>query len=340
MSDWQPRPDAELDVTLEQLARMHRALGELNRERARYGDAWFAVMAEGPLDEIARLETELARLTGRAEIDAAAADARAELWMRIAGKDLHWPNARTSVLTSLLDTLRKGVQVVAEWCATREVSKRPTNSLKDACDFEIVALAPGSVRVGVQLPELPSQQQLPLESGRDAAREALELYLSVASWAADPGGTSSTLDDRVADPVLRRLLLAQVKRLLPRPRGRVDLVELSGRAVPGHATVHLDRGAHDRIDAMLVAEPDAMVETLEGDLREIDLDNRTFVLRNLRDQHGSMQVACAYSADLDESAYEAIDRRVEVVAERKIEARRGTLPLKVVRLSILDADGE
>ena len=52
-----------LDVTLEQLACMQRALADLNRERSRYGDAWYAVMAEGPLDEIARLEADIGRLT-------------------------------------------------------------------------------------------------------------------------------------------------------------------------------------------------------------------------------------------------------------------------------------
>lgn len=47
------------DVTLEQLARMYRALALLEAERERYSDAWFALMAEGPLDEIRRLEAQL-----------------------------------------------------------------------------------------------------------------------------------------------------------------------------------------------------------------------------------------------------------------------------------------
>lgn len=327
------RSDPHLDVTLEQLARMHRALAHLHDERARYGDAWFAVMAEGPLDEIARLEAELDRLSGRRDAERD----RADLWMYVRGPGLRWPNAPTSVVTSFLDTLRKGVQVVAELLSTRDVSRRPTRALKDSCDFEVLGFASGSVGVGVALPDSPL---LPLHDGPSPAEHALHLYLSVSAWAADPDGTEEELQEWIKDQRLRRLLLAEVKRLLPRPRGRVESVALSGRAVPGGHEVVLDRSAHARIDAVMAAQPDVHLETYEGDLREIDLDQRSFILRNIRDQSASFQVACKFLEDLDETAYEAIDRRIEVDVVRPIEARRGTATPTVVRLEILDAEAE
>jgi hypothetical protein len=51
--------DVELEVTLAQLARMYEAMSALERERARFGDEWFAVMSEGPIEEIHRLEFDL-----------------------------------------------------------------------------------------------------------------------------------------------------------------------------------------------------------------------------------------------------------------------------------------
>lgn len=39
-----------------QLDRMHLALDALNEEKARYSPEWFAVVSEGPLEEIRRLE--------------------------------------------------------------------------------------------------------------------------------------------------------------------------------------------------------------------------------------------------------------------------------------------
>lgn len=59
----------ELEVTLEQLSRMHRALAELLAERHRYSASWLAVVSEGPLEEIRRLEETVDRLTGRAAMN-------------------------------------------------------------------------------------------------------------------------------------------------------------------------------------------------------------------------------------------------------------------------------
>lgn len=337
MSQRNRQPD-ELDATLDQLARMHRALAHLQAERSRYGDAWFAVMAEGPVDEIARLEAEVDRLTGRRDIEQADRHASdADLWMHVHGPGLRWPHAPTSVVTSFLDTLRKGVQVVAELLANRDVSRRPTRSLKDACDFEIVAFASGSVGVGVALPD---PVELPLGQPMYPAAHALDLYLRVSAWAADPHATDDTLTATVEDARLRRLLLAEVKRLLPRPRGRVDFVVLSGRAVQSNASVVLDRAAHARIDAAMASPADVSIETYEGDLREIDLDHRTFMLRNIRGQPVLFEVACKYHEDLDETAFEAIDRRIQIDVARPVEARRVAAISTVVRLEILDADSE
>lgn len=57
----------ELETTLEQLARMRRALAELDAEKDRYSPAWLAVLAEGPLEEIRLLEQQLDVLTGRGD---------------------------------------------------------------------------------------------------------------------------------------------------------------------------------------------------------------------------------------------------------------------------------
>lgn len=56
----------ELETTLAQLARMRRAMAALHAERPRYSEAWFAVMSEGPLEELHRLEAQVDALSGRA----------------------------------------------------------------------------------------------------------------------------------------------------------------------------------------------------------------------------------------------------------------------------------
>ena len=62
------KTDAILIQTLEQLERMNEALGVLRRELLPAQPRKFAILAEGPLEEMRRLQRELEQLT--AEITA------------------------------------------------------------------------------------------------------------------------------------------------------------------------------------------------------------------------------------------------------------------------------
>ncbi|MGA2174392.1 MAG: hypothetical protein ABSH38_05340 [Verrucomicrobiota bacterium] len=61
--------EAILDQTVEQLELMSNALAALRREHLPAQPKTFAILAEGPLEEIRRLQAEIERLT--AEITAA-----------------------------------------------------------------------------------------------------------------------------------------------------------------------------------------------------------------------------------------------------------------------------
>ena len=56
--------EAILDQTVEQLERMNAALGALRREHLPHQPRTFAILAEGPLEEIRRLRDEIEHLTG------------------------------------------------------------------------------------------------------------------------------------------------------------------------------------------------------------------------------------------------------------------------------------
>jgi hypothetical protein len=76
------------------------------------------------------------------------------------------------------------------------------------------------------------------------------------------------------------------------------------------------------------------VEDHIGDLREIDLDNLTMVLRNAGDVR---EVRCTLDESLLESAKGALDRRVKVSGLRQSRPGRKALPsLHVFRLEVLD----
>lgn len=60
--------DAELGQTMAQLERMYRALAALRRDIFPVNHQQFALLAEGPEEEIRRLQAEIDVYTGRDEL--------------------------------------------------------------------------------------------------------------------------------------------------------------------------------------------------------------------------------------------------------------------------------
>jgi hypothetical protein len=236
-------------------------------------------------------------------------------------------------LTAFLDSLRKGVQAVAEFLSEGRLTSRPTAEIKRACDLEVIAFGPGSLRVGLQLPvdEQPTEEEPPLNL------RALQDYLQVAAMV-DSEEDVSALQSRFDDPERLRLLLNALKSFVPRPRGAVERVQLTGRYVPGGRAIRLTRQIHGRIDQAIDRTVAAQVEEHEGDLREIDLDEFSFILRNAGD---IQQIQCTFDRDLLEAAKEALDRRVKVTGTRSVHpGRRQAGKLRVTRLVIMDQGSE
>ncbi len=321
--------DEQLSQAVEQLGRMYRALSALKKDVLSVNKQQFALMAEGPLDEIRQLETAINTYTGKAEAEINESD----VWMRLLGPSLSWPEAPTSVVTAFLDALRKGIQAIAEYTATGNLTTRPTKELKKACDLRVVAFQPGSLCVGVRIPD---EEQLELfENTEPPVSNALRQFLEVASWVASDASTEA-LDGLISSSQGRRVVLNALKSFIPRPRGDVESVELSGRVVPRGQMIKLTRQSHQRIDNAIDVLETEQVDTHVGDLREIDLDNLSFTLRNAEDVH---EIRCSFEEDLLETAKEAVDRRVQVTGTRRIiEGRRASPTLRVTRLEILDEE--
>src|SRR5882724_5442515 len=116
--------DDQLQQAVEQLGRMYRAMAALRAEVLPVNARQFALMAEGPVDEIRRLQAQIDAYTGRE----AAEGYDADVWLRLYGRDIEWPEVPTSVLTAILDAFRKGVQMVAQLISSGQVRSRSTTS--------------------------------------------------------------------------------------------------------------------------------------------------------------------------------------------------------------------
>lgn len=289
-------------------------------------------MAEGHIEHIRRLQCQLDEYAGVVAGDEHAVP----LWLRVVGQEIEWPSAPTSVLTAVLDAFRKGVQSVAELSLAGGLTTRPTAELKRASDLRLVAFAPGSLRVGVELPA---------EEGEvaETVSRALGDYLRAAAWAGSER-TDEELQSEIPDARRRRLLLTELARLVPRERGQIEAVEFSGWLLESThvpTLVTLSRPSRRRINGALDRLPEQRVETYVGDLREIDLDKCSFVLRNAGTRPGEVvQVECVFLEELLEAAKEALDKRVQVTGSRPVEESRRAKPLLVSRLEIIEDRGD
>ena len=243
------------------------------------------------------------------------------------------PEAPTSILTSFLDSLRRGVQAFAEYQQTGHVAGRPTKKIKDDCDFEIIALQPGSLRVGIQV---PTDDEHPMFDPEDRpVIKSLRIFLQVAEWIST-NGNEAQLNNLLPDPTERKILLNAVKAFLPRKRGDVEFVEMSGRYAPSIDAITLRRDSHAAVDRALDSTSQVEVVEYKGDLREIDLDNLTFKLRNIDDV---TEVRCKFDASLLDTAKEALDRHVAVSGSlTKVAGGRNLSSLTVIRLDILESE--
>jgi hypothetical protein len=237
----------ELTQTLEAMGYMYRALASLRKEVLPKSQQWFALMAEGPVDEIRRLEEQINEYSGRAAAEVQESDA----WLTILGPARDWPEVPTSIVTALLEAFRQGVQAVAEFASTGPQTASPNGPLARACDFRITAFRPGGTGIGLRIPD-DGEFDGGDHEGPSLIRQALGRLLRVAEWV---GSEAPPKALKVLCPDLheRRVILEALRPLVPRPHGDVERLDVSGRAAPRGRTISLTAASHQRIDQAIDA---------------------------------------------------------------------------------------
>lgn len=322
--------NAEFRQAIEQAGRIEQGLLSLHRDLPSATSRNLALLVEGPLDQLAELQADIQEYLLRA---------RGEdfVEMRLIGPRIHLRDTPTSVLTNMLDAVRKGIQAIAELRMKGQRSARPTAELKRLCDFRVLALAPGSLRILMRLPE--DDQSSMFGGEPNPAAVALDDYLSAAGWA-DSEEDTAALDDKLWDSKLRKAVLSELERVLPRPRGEIEYVEFSGPRVEvksGTKRVRLSRLTRERLNSAIDRMTHEVQETHTGVLREIDLDHLTFILRRA----GELVQTCSFGEELQDAAKGALDKTVTVTGSRRIDsARRAQALLSVTRLEILEDEEE
>ncbi|HEV3258058.1 MAG TPA: hypothetical protein VG013_14330, partial [Gemmataceae bacterium] len=291
--------EQQLEQTRQAIVNLEAAVAALKRDVLPLNAERFAMMAEPVVDHIRELQREVEEYVGITS----AIHEEAAFWLLLQGQEMAFGDTPSSVLAYFLDNVRRGIEtaVISSQHQTRR--NYPAADIKKACDLRIVDWKPGSVQVGLRLPILSHS---PLEEGsiESRARRGLRTYLQVLAWVGS-GQHGGQLEAIVPDAEQRRLLLRRIRKLIPGSRSEVELIELAGREVPG-GTIQLRAEARERIDQAISDQFDGQptkevarirreapasttagytvpspgkgqeAATIEGSIREIDLDERTF----------------------------------------------------------------
>ncbi len=324
--------DSEYRQALDALTLMRAEIAALHRDVYPRNPKMFAAMAAAPLDEMGRLEREVREFVGVT----AAEEGQADVWLGVRGEKITWPHAATSILTEFLDSLRKGLQQIAEFNALGHLSSRPTAEINRACDLEVIGLQTGSLRVGVVLPYASEEvtEGLRIPRKHPHATRALDELFETADMVTRD--RPAELESKFPAPEHRRVVLNALKGLSPRLRGVADAVELRRGLAEQSRVVTLGRETVRKLTEAIGRTTSEETVTVEGTLREIDLDQLSCIVRR---PDSPEETRCRMPEEALAIARDALDRLVRVTGTRtRTGLRGGQTMLSIITLDILEPE--
>ena len=299
--------DLQLEQANEQLLRLYRSLSAIRADLADSSPLAYKVMAEGPLSEIRALREAVAEYTGEAKLEHEEVDFR----FRLRGLSIQWRDTPIGVLASYFRSLRTGLRSLVELHVAKMPDLAPFIDFRQVSDLSLVDLQPGSLDIGLRVPEVWSDQRDLFESASESPlKAALSDFMATTHWAAE-GRNPSELQRIFPEASHRRRALNAIKTFVPRRRGGlVEEITIYGKAVTVAEQIVLTRLAGERIAEAYRSSLSEDEVSFEGVIREIDLDNRSFELRQVENVD---KVPCTYSEQLDGVAKNMLGKRVIVV---------------------------
>jgi hypothetical protein len=264
----------EIELTREQLARAERALEAIRRDVLPVNEARYRLMAEGYVEQIQRLRTQIDAYLG---IDAVL-DSQSSVVISLEGAKVQLGDTAVGVLTKVVDAFRRGLQSLVAFRSDQMSPQSPRGRHKrwveQLCDLPLVAVQPGSVRVVLGEPDT---EGLFGDEDRSLLQENLRVLFAGVRWAANEN--MDCPPEIEADSNLRHLLVRVLLNLTPPRNSPVEAVGFRGAAMGHMETIRLRSAARQRLNKALADFEHESPTEVAGVIREVDLDTRTFCLR-------------------------------------------------------------
>lgn len=285
----------EIDLTREQLTRAEQALEAIRRDVWPVNEARFLLMAEGYVEQIQRLRAQIDAYLGIDTI----LDAQSNLVISLEGEKVRLGDTAVGVLTKVVDAFRRGLQSLVAFRSDRispqAYAGRRRRWIEQLCDLPLIGVQPGSMRI---LLGEPVAEGLFGEEDRNLLHDNLRVLSAGIRWAAEEDAQIPT--ELAVDANLRHLLVKVLLNLTPPHDSPVEAIGFSGSAMGSMGVVRLRPSARPRLNQTLAAFDHESPTEVIGVIREVDLDKRTFTLRERPD------AAPALDCEYDEASEGAI----------------------------------
>jgi hypothetical protein len=225
-----------------------------------------------------------------------------DLLIRYVGPSLNVENPRLSLISGLFRNVREQVTDVAK-AISGLTDRRLTGH---DIDLGLSAFARGSLFLGFTLavPDLSNREdeKTNLLGEEDplfrAAQQALEsLGLVIKDMVEDDFSAAIARD--IPDPAVRDTAISAVNKLIPLKKTGVESITVGGRQIISSTKGMRTLKTEDKVKlrGVLSARPkDNPKRSLEGRIREIDLDSLRFSLRQIKDYRID-DLRCSYLAE-------------------------------------------
>lgn len=287
-----------LEEIEQSLIDLKKTVYPLNPER-------YFLMAEPYINYVKKIRHDIDIYSGYSD----AIEKSIPLWIKLKGPHIGEGSARFSVLSNFLNDFKLGIQTIALYLSQDKIKEvgRPIEEIRKLCNFKATIL-PGSLRIGVTFPAYQTQMTLFDKSIQNPVRESIDKILEAAYWAVSKD--SKTIEKLFSNEKERKLILSQLNKISPKSDGEISDVEFKGTMV-SKGYIKLNVQSTDRIKKAIVKTVPPEEIIAEGVIREIDLDEEHFYLRERPNNESSIR--CQYEESLKENAIEGLDKRVRVV---------------------------
>lgn len=232
-----------------------------------------------------------------------------DLVVRMSGPAVDRSSPMLSAVSGAFDDIRAQVTRVTKAI----IGLSPNTAHRGGLELALSGIARGSLVVGVRVmkpSETPAGAGL---FGDDdplyrSVKEAVRQLAVVTQFVSDEG-MDDAVRDRIPDPAVRDALTVAAQRLSPSGKRGIDVVTLyspEARERAHRLTPKVRRALSAELRRPVKAHHR---RTVEGVVREIDLDARRFELRRV---HGQGSIRCIYPEDFAAQAVKWLDRKLKV----------------------------